>query len=443
MKDVLEELVDGLWTRYGLLELEDVPSEVRTVALHCVTDWYGCALAGSAEPGPQILLAELGEISGPAWLVGSNRRTGVLQAALINGTAGHALDFDDTSTVMNGHPTAPVMPAALALAEELGSSGSSLIAAYVAGAEVEAQLGVAMGGSHYARGWHATSTIGVFGAAAAASRLLRLDRERFGHALGLAASQSSGVKANFGTMTKPFHAGHAAQCGLLSARLAARGFTSDLAALGSRQGLAQAAGSGSLHLDRLSAYTNRWAVSETLFKYHAACYLTHAAIDATLELRDELEDDPIESVTVTVHPSLLNVCAISQPTTGLEAKFSLSANIAFALLGSDTTNTETYSDTAVTDPDLNRLARLVSIETDDDMAVTSTNVSVTTRRGLHECLQDSGTPAVDLDLQGARLSAKFLGLASPRLGPKAASGTLERLRRLDTFQDVRELTNAR
>lgn len=413
----MSQLVESLWDRFGSLTVADIPVPARTVASQCILDWYACALAGSREPGPRLLVDEVAGVPGPASIVGTTRRTGVLQAALVNGAAGHALDFDDTSTVMSGHGTVPVFPAVLALAEERQASGSEVLAAFVTGVEVEMRLAIAIGSSHYARGWHVTSTIGVLGAAAAASRLLRLDADRAAHALGLAASQASGLKANFGTMTKPFHAGHAAERGLLSARLAARGFTANPEAFSASQGFAQAAADGELRLDRVARHQGDWLIVETLFKYHAACYLTHAAIEAAGSLRPQLDGRPIEAVTVTVHPSVLDVCAIPRPTTGLEAKFSLAATTAFALLGFDTTDIDTYGVSALSDSAVQRLVEVVAVETDGSLPTTASRVEVRTTGGVHGASFDTGVPATDLDAQGARLHAKFVRLATPVIGP--------------------------
>lgn len=435
----MEPLVDRLWPRFGALAAGDLPDAVRTVAQQCVLDWFGCALAGSREPVARILLDEVGDGTGPASVVGTDRRLDVLHAALVNGTAGHALDFDDTNIVMGGHPTAPVMPAVLALAEAHGATGADLLVSLVVGIEVESRLGVALGPGHYARGWHTTSTVGIVGAAAACSRLLGLDAEQAGRAMAIAASQSSGLKANFGTMTKPFHAGHAAERGLLAARLAGRGFTADPAALGSKQGLAQAAGDGDLDHDRLARYDDGWITTQTLFKYHAACYLTHAAIEAASTLRAEIGDQAVDAVVVTVHPSLLDVCAIPRPATGLEAKFSLAATTALALLGADTTDVATFSDQTATDPAVVDLVGRVSVETDPAVRSTASRVEVRTASGTLEAAHDTGVPATDLAAQGAKLRSKFLALAAPVVGTAAAERLAHDVAGLAELPDVLRL----
>lgn len=428
-----DEFAEYLWQTYGRLTIDDVPSDVIEVAQQCILDWFGCVLAGSQEPLSKILADELGEISGPATIIGAPtplRTTGILQAAMINGATGHALDFDDTHTGMGGHPTVPVLPAILALAEELGSSGAEVVAAFVVGLEVECRIGDMIGGGHYAKGWHKTSTIGVLGAAAAASRLLGLDEVQFGNAIGLAASNAAGLKANFGTMTKPYHAGNAAERGLLAARLAARGFTANHEAVSGNQSLAQAAGDGELRLNRMAGFRGRWLTNETLFKYHAACYLTHAGIEATTKVMAEhdLTNADVASIELVVHPSLVDVCNILYPTTGLEAKFSLRATQAFAVNGVDTTAVETYEDGPVNQPEVQKFLDQVTVETDESLTTTATTVTLTTVEGdQHRMSYDSGVPAADLDAQRSKLETKFIGLTTPVLGADQAASVMSRL----------------
>lgn len=448
---------------YARLTLDDLPPEAQTVARQCTLDWLGCALAGSTEPLSAILRDELLPSSSPsepapdlahgrsgpgagtegggcrgATVIGQGARAPALTAALVNGAAGHALDYDDTHTTMSGHPTAPVLPAVLALAEELGSSGADVLVALVTGIEVACRLGAVLGPEHYGRGWHATGTVGVVGAAAACARLLGLDEQRWTHALALAATQSSGLKASFGTMAKPFHAGRAAADGLLAARLAARGFTGNPAIVEAPQGMAEAAGSGTAAIDRLDGYEGRWLVTETLFKYHAACYLTHAAIDAAASLRASVPDRAqVHAIDVTVHPSLLGVCAIAEPGTGLEGKFSLRATTALALLGADTADPGLYTDATVARPDLVALRDKVVVRTDGARPTTWAAVRLRLADGRDVVAEaDTGRPATDLPQQGQRLRAKFDALTTPVLGGEAAASLADSVDRLDQHDDL-------
>src|SRR5215472_16756351 len=218
---------------------EAMPAEVIDRARAGVIDTVGVILAGRDEPVTRIaaeLVAEDGAAPVASHL-GTTLMTSPEAAALLNGVAGHALDYDDVSASLTGHPSVVVLPAALAAAELMGASGAALLAAYVAGVEVTAKLGLAIGPAHYRMGWHATSTLGTLGAAMAAGTLLRLDAERLTNALAIAVSMASGSRQNFGTMTKPLHAGHAARCGVAAARLAGRGLTGDPTALEAPFGL--------------------------------------------------------------------------------------------------------------------------------------------------------------------------------------------------------------
>jgi 2-methylcitrate dehydratase PrpD len=393
-----------------------LPDEVIEVGKQCMVDWMGCALAGSGEVLVELLRYELTSL-GTATLIGVSRRTPPRDAALINGAAGHALDFDDTHTLLSGHPSAPVLPAALAMAEQLDVSGEALLTAVVVGVEVECRVGALLSPGHYRAGWHATATIGTIGAAAAVAHLLCLDGQRTAHALALAATQAAGLKASFGTMAKPLHVGKAAADGFLAARLAARGFTGNPAVLEAEQGLAAATGAGTADVDRLDRLANRWTILDTLFKYHAACYLTHASINAAHALAAKVSFDDIERVEVHVAADSLQVCNIAEPSTGLEGKFSLRVTTAMALLGDDTSDMAAYTDARMYDEDLVGLRNRVTVVPHTDRIGTQSRVVVTTREGsVLEADDDTGLPAEDLGLQRQRLFQKFVVLAGSVLG---------------------------
>jgi 2-methylcitrate dehydratase PrpD len=411
------------------LTFADLPQEAIDVGKQCVGDWMGCALAGSQEQLVEVLRGELTS-PGKATLIGAGGHASPRDAALINGAAGHALDFDDTHTLLSGHPSAPVIPAALATAEELDLSGEALLTALVVGIEVECRVGALLAPGHYRAGWHATATVGIMGAAAAVAHLLGLEAQRTTHALALAATQAAGLKASFGTMAKPLHAGKAATDGLLAARLAARGFTANPAVLEAPQGLAAATGAAgatptgarTLDLNRLKRLANQWTIRDTLFKYHAACYLTHASINAAQALSGMIAIDEIEQVEVHVAADSLQVCNIAQPSTGLEGKFSLRATTAMALLGDDTSDLAAYTDGRMHDDELVALRDRVRVVPHDAGVGTQSRVVVTMRDGsVLEAEDDTGRPAEDLQLQRQRLLQKFAGLARPVLGEGRAT----------------------
>jgi 2-methylcitrate dehydratase PrpD len=425
------------------LRYDDLPDDGREVARHCVLDFFGVALAGAREPLADFLVDVVAkpENASAASLIGRSERATAVTAALVNGAAGHALDFDDAHMGMSGHPTVPVLPAVLALAEQTRASGKRLLTAFIAGVELECRLGLLLGPRHYEIGFHSTGTLGTFGAAAAAAHLLGLDESAWLHAMGLAGTQAAGLKSTFGSMGKPLHAGRAASTGLVCAMLAGRGFTAAPNVIEVAQGFAAthagAMGSGAA-LDRVAG---RFLIRDTLFKYHAACYLTHAPIEAarTIRARDRVNGERVESVEVTVAPALLGVCNIQEPATGLEGKFSLRATTALALLGRDTAGLATYSDATMRDPALVRLRDRVRIVTDPSLPTTSAKVDVAAADGRFSAVADTGRPAADLSAQRARLREKFDALATPALGASRAAELAEAALRVDELRAVGRL----
>lgn len=417
----------------------DLPGAAITYARHCILDWFGVALAGASEPLSGILVDELANKEGPNTLVGHEARAGLFDAALINGATSHALDFDDTITSMMGHASVAIFPAVLALAEQTGASGEKIIAAFVAGFETACRIGMLTFPTHYGAGFHNTGTVGTFGAATAASHLLGLDEGQTATALGLAGAQAAGMKSMFGTMAKPFHAGKAAANGLLAARLAARGFSSNAQVLETAQGfLATQTRHDIRGLDETTPGAH---IQKNLFKYHAACYLTHSSIEALGQMRDErtLVPDDVESIVLHVPEGHLGVCNIAEPATGLEAKFSLRQCAAFALHGYDTAQLDTFSDANAADADLIRTRRLVKV-VGDFPSSTAARVEVVLRSGeTLERISDTGVPATDLDAQERQLIAKFESLVMPLMGTQRTGSLKKIILKLDTLPDVSSL----
>ena len=407
---------------------DDTPEEVREVARHCLLDFMGVAVAGSREPLTEILVGEIvnGEGSSQATLIARRERASRLTAALVNGAAAHALDFDDTHMVMSGHPSVPVIPAVLALAETEGANGRAILEAIIAGVELECRLGALMGATHYSVGFHSTGTVGTFGAAAACAHLLHLDEDAWLRALGLAGTQAAGLKSGFGTMAKPLHAGRAASNGLLSALAARGGFTSNPEIVETAQGFA-ATHYGELKQDAIERYANRFLIRDTLFKYHASCYLTHAPIQAASQIKREhrLDSKTVEDVEVRVSPALFGVCNIQEPKTGLEGKFSLRATTAMALLGIDTSALGTFTDANVTAPDVIAMRERVRIVPVEKVSSTRATVVVKSNGHSFEAVADSGEPSPNLPAQRESLLRKFTALTAPVLG-RAGADALSR-----------------
>jgi 2-methylcitrate dehydratase PrpD len=417
-------ITESIAARAAQLRFTALPSAARTVAKQCLLDFIGVAIAARDEPLVRILRDEIADAGGHAQasLIGLGAFANAEQAALLNGAAGHAHDYDDVHLVMNGHPTVPVMPAVLALAERHRRTGAELLTAFAAGVDTECLLGRYLGPSHYEDGWHATGTLGAFGAAAASANLLGLDVEATARALGIAGTQAAGLKSQFGTMVKPLHAGHAAATGVSAAYLARRGFSSRTDLIETEQGFA-ATQSRTADPERLLRGLGvATYLPDVCFKYHAACYLTHSAITATRGLADDhgIDHDDVTAVTLTVPPGHFRVCNIATPKTGLEVKFSLRMTTAMALAGRDTSAIDAFTDALASDPTLVRLRDRVTVTARDD-ARRDTHVRIETMHGHFERELDVGVPARDLDAQWNALGRKFHALVGPRLGDNAAS----------------------
>ena len=408
-----------------------------TVAKQCILDWFGVTLAGLDEPVARILRDEIAQNSrGRSSIIGSALTCAPADAALVNGATSHALDYDDVHPLV-GHATAAILPAALAVGQAEGRTGMEILRAFIAGYEAAAFVGSLVMRSHYTRGFHSTATLGSFGAAAAAGLLMNLDDAQMAIAFGLAGTQAAGLKSMFGTMAKPFHAGRAAANGVLAARLAARGFTANPAVLEVEQGFIATQSDG-LETDEARLPRPGSIVVETLFKYHAACYLTHSTIEAVTALRHQLSliGKDVAAIDVHVPSGHLSVCNIPTPRTGLETKFSLRHTAALAACGEDTAAIQTYSDKNAADPVLTAVRDRVTIHGDRQPGHDA-HVVIKTRAGkIAETSLDVGVPDTDLDRQGERLAAKFRSLAIPVVGVERADMLQRNIASLDTLQNI-------
>jgi 2-methylcitrate dehydratase PrpD len=315
---------------------DGLPRDVVEASKKCFLDWVGVTLGAAADPAVAILLDIVQDLGGKkqASILGRRVKTTTLHAALVNGTMSHALDYDDAHSGVRTHPSAPLVPALLAVAEHLELSGRDLITAFVAGYEATVRVGYSLGKEYYERGWHATSVLGRIGAAAGTARLLGLSADQTAVALGLAATQAGGVRDVFGTMGKPFHAGKAAMDGLLAALLAGKGFTAPTNMLDGEAGFAHVFTSGYRPERIQSGLGVEYQLWEVNFKPYAACLLVHPVIDAVLAIRTEHRPDPdsIEEIDVRVAPLNLKVTGDYDPQTQFQAKFSLPMAAALALI---------------------------------------------------------------------------------------------------------------
>ena len=346
-----------------------VPEEAAAIARTGFIDCVGVMIAGREEEPTRILREVLDPGTGDATLYFSEQKSDGPQAAWINGTAAHALDFDDVA--LRGHPSTVLVPAILAEAETLDVSGRDMVTAYVAGYETWAELVRREQGFHHGKGWHPTGIFGAIGAAAACASLRRLDPAQTTQAIALGASQSSGLMANFGTMTKPFHAGRSAHSGVMAARLAAAGFTASEDALEHPQGFLGAVSPGG-DVDRTSPAAKLgedWQIiaSGLNIKKYPACYCTHRAIDGMLDLlkTQPLRPDEIDGITVRLSENYATILRNHLPQTGLAAKFSIEFAMASAVVANRVGLTE-LTDAFVRRQDVQDLMGKVKIETNTD-----------------------------------------------------------------------------
>jgi len=315
--------------------VEQIPEEVRKEATRTLLNWVGCAVGGSQQAAPTHAVAALKPFSGPeqAGLFGRRERLDALNAALVNGISSHVLDYDDTHLKTIIHPAGPVASALTAFAEYRPVSGTEFMNALVLGCEIECRMGNAVFPEHYAMGWHITGSTGVFGAAAAIGRLLKLDEQHMTWALGLAASQPVGLKVQFGSDTKSFHPGRAAQNGMVSALLAQQGYTASEVAIEGFDGWGQALSTKRNWSEVTDGLGERYELALNTYKPFACGIVAHPTIDAAIQLRDanNLKPEDIRSVDIKVHPLVLNLMGKTEPHTGLEGKFSVFHAAAVAL----------------------------------------------------------------------------------------------------------------
>jgi len=357
-----------------------VPDEASRIARMGFIDCIGVMVAGREEEPTRILREVLQPAAGPATLYFSEDKAGAPEAAWINGVAAHALDYDDVA--LRGHPSTVLVPAILAEAETLDVSGRDMVVAYVAGYEVWAELMGREPGYHHGKGWHPTGIFGAIGAAAACAYLRRLDPARAAQAMALGASQSAGLMANFGTMTKPFHAGRSAHAGIMAARLAEAGFTASLDAMEHSQGFL-AAVSPEGRVDRetpAKGLGEAWRILQygLSIKKYPACYCTHRAIDGMLDLvrNEDVKPGDVDIVTVDLSENFATILRNHAPTTGLAAKFSIEFAMASALVARRVGLAE-LTDGFVQRPDVQALIGRVQVRTNTDYDPEASGAAVT------------------------------------------------------------------
>lgn len=420
----------------------------------CFVDAIGVALAGRMENATRILLDTPGVATAPgrSLVFGTATRTSALEAALVNGTAAHALDYDDFSSIMGGHHTVPLLPPLIALAEEHALSGAKVLLAYVVGVEVEIRMARALGFHHYDKGWHPTSTVGTFGAAAAVAHLLGLNLAQTTTALSMAASMAAGIKANFGTMVKPLHVGQAARNGLLAALLAQRGYDANPCALEHTQGFLNVFnGAGTFAIDKLF---DHWASPLEIegpsiaLKQFPCCGSTHPAITMMLQLvrEEQISAADVVKIDILPHGRRLRHTNTPFPQSSLEAKFSVQYVCARALV-SGGARLRDFEGHAFAEPEIRRLLQVTAARPHPDMPDDAdqqwgAEVTVLLRdgRSLSRRIDQLVGRGGDSPMTQDEMWDKFEDCGQRALPRHRLPPLFALLHRMETIQDINELT---
>jgi 2-methylcitrate dehydratase PrpD len=444
------EVSDGVAAMADFVVGATVPADARERAAVAFTDTIGVMLAGSGEPAARIaqsLAADEG--AGECRVLGTPLTTSPGLAALANGVAAHALDYDDMCFVSLVHPSCALVPAILAAGELAHANGRTLLDAYVAGFEIECRLGQVMNPRHYHhRGWHCTSSIGTLGAAAAAARVLGLDSLATRHALGIAASSACGLKENFGSMVKPLHAGMAARNGFTAARLAQHGFTASPHAIDGPQGYLAAMDSEQPSLNAaVGDLGRRWEINDTgvTVKLYPSCAATHPPLDALTAIasREGFSADQIAAIDVEVDSMTTRLLIHPNPANGLEAKFSMpfcaAAAVIYRRIG-----IETFNVGPIRDPRVQALMPRVALRAnqafDKAAPLSQARVNVRLHDGREWSERADGARGYPGRLSNEELSAKFTDCTSRTLTPSAAAAAWASLAALENLTDSRALT---
>ncbi|KAJ5618972.1 hypothetical protein N7510_002956 [Penicillium lagena] len=435
------------------LKYTSIPQEVTQAAVRSFYNWVGCTVGGSAHPATTIARTALARFSGAptSRLLGSDGSVDVdaMHAALFNGIASHVHDYDDTHLDTIIHPTGPVAAALLAMAEarDQPCSGPDFITALVAGIEAECKIGKAVWPDHYDVGWHITSTTGSIGAAVAVSKLLSLNASQTAHAIGVAATQVTGLREMFGSHTKSFHPGRAAQNGLLAALLAAEGYTSSEQALEAKRGWANVASTIN-NLDAEIASlgpAGRWEIAQNAFKPFPCGIVVHPIIDGCVGIHAEMKKQgispaQIEEVHADVHPLVLELTGKKTPKDGLEAKFSVYHGATIGLLFGKGTPAQ-YEDAVVNDASVVALRSLIKATADTSLRADECRLTVKVKGQSAPIVKhvDHAVGSLEVPMTDELLTEKFVDQCIPVLGEKRTESASAWCWDLEKQADVRRI----
>jgi 2-methylcitrate dehydratase PrpD len=442
LKTDAETLTKALCGHLAAVQFADLTPAALNEARRGVLDWIGSALAGSGHKTITTLLSVLQEISGrpQATVFGRGLRLGLLDAPLANGQMGHVLDYDDTH--MGGvvlHTSSPVLGALFAMAERTPVTGADFMLAYAVGFEAGVRSGRTAPG-HHKGGWHLTGTLGTIAAGVACGRLLNLDRQRLTYTMGIAATQAAGMQQNRGTMCKSFHAGKAAANGVLAALLAERGFDSTQEIIEGKKGFARIYSDVAEPEQLTAGLGQRWLIETNGHKPYACGVVLHPLIDAVIAIRNRDSIDPVvvSEIHLRVHPLVLSITGVVEPSTGLQSKFSTVHSAAVALIDGAAGVTQ-YSDAKALDPAVASLRRKVKAVADDTLRKDEAYAAVTVAGKRYEAHIAHASGTADNPMNDTAIEAKFLANVTPVIGRDRAERARAFVWSLETQPDMRGL----
>ncbi len=439
------------WQHLSILfqkKKNEFPTEAIDTAKQCVIDTLGVTIAGAETDAGTIAATALSEPShtGSVTILGHNQTSPPPTACFINGTAAHALDYDDFSYAYPAHPSAVITTTAIATAETCNLSGSDVLEAYIIGFETYYYLAKIIGDKHYEQGWHATSTIGTFSATATAAYLLDLSFSEIQHALNIAVSHPAGLRCNFGTMSKPMHVGIAARAGITAALLAAEGFTADQAAIAGDQGFLDVYAGPDVSPGSRPTLGDTWGIVDVGVgtKKYPSSGPTHsgiAAVEAILKTH-QISSREISEITVTVAPFAQDVLQMEYPSSGLEAKFSLSYCLA-AMIQRGSVGLDSFTSQAISASNIKSLADRVTVTIDDALPYNShkSNVSIATASGDTYSQSINHPPGTkENPLSSSELKEKFIECLEWGTHSIAGSTLYEEISEIE-HHSIREITS--
>ncbi|MFB4164657.1 MmgE/PrpD family protein [Alteribacillus sp. JSM 102045] len=433
---VTEQLVENILnTAY-----EDIPDRVKEHAKKSMLNWLGVTIGAIEHESIDILVSLADELESASQntILGRNQKVDLLSAVLINGTASHIFDFDDTHLDTIHHPSGPVGPVVFALGEKYDLSPKELIRAFVLGCEVELRISNAVYPSHYRQGYHITATAGVFGAAAAAGILLGFNEEKMAMALGLAGTQAFGLRETFGTMTKPLHPGKAAQNGLLASLLVNRGFTSSTQILDAKRGFLNVYSQSSQKEKVNDSWGQVWEIEKNAFKPYACGIVLHPSIDACIQLSEFAAPDEVKEIRLKVHPYVLELTGKETPGTSLEGKFSIYHTAAIAFLEKDASENQ-YQENKVNNNETVTFRKKIKPYVTEEMNKDKVEATLTKHNGeTIRVFIEHATGSLENPMTEKMLVRKFRKVCQKKLSASQINQVVDQLLNLERIDSINQ-----